>query len=283
MLVRYYRYNQYNLAKQYESSVVVAELAFRRGRMDFPENVHIMPFGFERDRIVKVADRSNADKVVLLDWLDDIERPPYHEAVRQALAESNLEVAEIECNIFDLYETIATITELIVTETEAGNSVYVNLATGGKITAIGGMIACMVTGEAEPYYVRAESYTTRDEPIGHGIEKKMELPNYPMDKPDAQQIEMLGYLVSEFESTREGISYTVRKKDLIEYAKEHELPFAAHYEGDSYNGYYRRLENHILDPLQERGYIEIVERGRQKIVTPTELGKQSYHAFQHVN
>lgn len=251
--------------------------------MDFPDNVHIMPFGFERDRIVEVACRSNADKVVLLDWLDGIERPPYHDDVRQSLADSELVVTELKCDIFDLYETIATITELIVTETEAGNSVYVNLSTGSKITAIGGMIACMVTGAAEPYYVRAEFYTTGDEPVGHGIEKKIELPNYPMAKPDAQLIDLLGYMVTELDATREGISYTVRKKDLIEYGKEHDLPFAAHYDGTSYNGYYRRLENQVLDSMREKGYVEIVERGRQKIVRPTELGKQSYYAFRHVH
>lgn len=251
--------------------------------MDFPDHVHVMPFGFEEDRIVEVAKQSNADKVLLLDWLDGIERPSYHEDVRGALAESNLETEEIECNIFDLYETIATITEVIVTEHEAGNSVYVNLATGSKITAIGGMIACMLTGVAEPYYVRADSYTTGGEPVGHGIEKKIDLPKYPMAKPEPEQVEILGHLVSEAESQREGISYSVRKKDLIEYGKETELPFAAHYDGESYNGYYRRLETHVLDPLREKGYIEVQERGRQKIVVPTELGEQSYYAFKHIH
>lgn len=140
-----------------------------------------------------------------------------------------------------------------------------------------------MTGAAEPYSVRAETYTSSDEPVGHGIEKKIELPRYPMAKPEQQQIEILGYLVDTFESTREGISYTVRKKDLIEYGKNNDLPFATHYDGDSYNGYYRRLENHILEPLEAKEYIEIVERGRQKIVTPTELGQQSYYAFQPVH
>ncbi|MBX0297073.1 DUF6293 family protein [Haloarcula nitratireducens] len=251
--------------------------------MDFPDNVHIMPFGFEQDRIVETARQSNADKVILLDWLDGIERPPFHNDVREALAKSPIESAEIECDIFDLYETIATISELIIAEHDAGNTVYVNLATGSKITAIGGMIACMVTGVAEPYYVRAETYSTGDEPIGHGIEKKIDLPKYPIAKPDPQRIEILGYLVDEAEATREGISYSVRKKDLIEFGLEQELPFAAHYDGDSYNGYYRRLENHVLEPLQEKGYIEIGKRGRQKIVKPTELGKQSYVAFQYVH
>ncbi|WP_241692795.1 HFX_2341 family transcriptional regulator domain-containing protein [Haloarcula salina] len=251
--------------------------------MDFPENIHIMPFGFERDRIVETALRSNADKVVLLDWLDDIERPPYHEDVRTALADSPVVTTEIECNIFDLYETISVIADLIVSEREAGNDVYVNLATGSKITAIGGMIACMVTGGAEPYYVRAEEYSAGDEPVGHGVETKMELPQYPIAKPSPQRIAVLGYLVREEDGLREGISYSVSKKDLIEFGEQENLPFAAHYEGDSYNGYYRRLETHVLDPLLEKGYIEIEERGRQKIVRPAELGRQSYVAFQYVD
>jgi len=251
--------------------------------MDFPENIHIMPFGFEKDRIVETALDSNADKVILLDWLDGIERPPYHADVRKTLAESPIETTEIACNIFDLYETISVIADLIVSEHAAGNRVYVNLATGSKITAIGGMIACMVTGNAAPYYVRAEEYAAGDEPVGHGVETKMDLPQYPIAKPDPQRIAVLGYLVDEEDSVREGLSYSVRKKDLIEFGEQEELPFAAQYDGDSYNGYYRRLENHILDPLLEKGYIEIEERGRQKIVKPTELGRKSYVAFQYVD
>jgi hypothetical protein len=34
-------------------------------------------------------------------------------------------------------------------------AVYVNLASGMKVTAIAGMIACMVTSDAEPIYMHA--------------------------------------------------------------------------------------------------------------------------------
>ena len=111
------------------------------------------------------------------------------------------------------------------------------------ITAMGGMIACMVTGKAEPDYVLAEEYSGGDEPVSHGVETKMDLPQYPIAKPDPQHIAVLGYLVTEEDNLREGISYSVRKKDLTEFGEQEELPVTAHYDGNSYNGQHRWLEN----------------------------------------
>ena len=60
-----------------------------------------------------------------------------------------------------------------------------------------------------------------------------------------RETEILEYLVTEEENLREGISYSVRKKDLIELGEQEELPVTAHYDGNSHSGYYRRLENHL--------------------------------------
>ncbi|PSP32480.1 hypothetical protein BRC64_06585 [Halobacteriales archaeon QH_10_67_22] len=50
------------------------------------------------------------------------------------------------------------------------------IASGSKVTAIGGMIACIATG-ATPYYVRAERYAAEtDGDVAEGIREVTQLP-----------------------------------------------------------------------------------------------------------
>jgi len=137
-------------------------------RVNVAERVHVMPLGFEHDRIVEPAREYRADRVILLDWIaDDIERPAYHEDVLADLDAAGIATERRDCELFDLYDSIAVIAEAVTAEAtpdrddDVPDDVYVNLATGSKITAIGGTIACMVTGDATHYYVRADTRRAR--------------------------------------------------------------------------------------------------------------------------
>ncbi|TKX52073.1 hypothetical protein EXE44_19330, partial [Halorubrum sp. SS7] len=79
----------------------------------------------------------------------------YHETARQRVRDEGIRTETVECDIFNLFSSLGTIAE--ISNRLRDHNVYVNLASGSKVTAIGGMIACMVTG-AIPYYVHAEEY-----------------------------------------------------------------------------------------------------------------------------
>ena len=120
--------------------------------MDVAQRVHLMPVGYENDRIVLSAERFSADRVVLLEYDDQTPHPSYSDTVRERLEDAGFDHETVDCDIFDFYDSLGTIAELATRLDD--HDVYVNLATGSKVTAIGGMIACMATG-ATPYYVRA--------------------------------------------------------------------------------------------------------------------------------
>lgn len=183
-----------------------------------------MPLGFENDRIVSPAKRESADKVILLDYIaDDIERPAYHTEVKRELQNSGVQLKIENCNLFDLYESIATIAAIAVDETEAGNIVYVNLATGSTITGIAGMIACMVTNQTYPYYVQGDEYNAgTEEPIVETAKAPEKLPQYPMEHPEKQHIEILGFIKNKRERGRENTSNSTKiyKKTLYHTVKK---------------------------------------------------------------
>jgi len=256
---------------------------FVGGAVNVAERVHVMPLGFEHDRIVEPAREYRADRVILLDWIaDDIDRPDYHDDVFADLDAAGIAVECRDCKLFDLYDSIAVVAEVVSTEAtpdgdaDVANDVYVNLATGSKITAIGGMIACMVTGDATPYYVRAERYASGAEPVGYGMELAVDLPAYPMERPDSQQIAVLDRLVE---------AGSQSKKQLIRFGAERELPFVRDCDrpfdasGKPTKQAYARLRRHVVEPLEAREFVTVEPVGTTRQVRATEAGRNARTAF----
>lgn len=246
--------------------------------LDIPKQIHLVPLGYEKDRIIEPVLETEPDEVILLEPdpdAEDIVQPTYHEAVRTQIQDAGIEIETMECDIFNLYSSLGTIAEL-ANEFRAHN-VLVNLASGSKVTAIGGMIACMATG-AIPYYVRAEDYAGgKENPVAKGAKPAERLPKYHIEEPEVQEIAMLDYIAE---------NEPVTKQSLIRYGKAEELPFIARYDTDGVQnperGYYRRLNTQIIDPLLDRGFIDVEKHSKYQYVSITESGSNRIQAFRYL-
>jgi hypothetical protein len=242
--------------------------------LEVRDRVHVVPLGYERDRVIVPPVRMGADVVVLVEHAADepADRPDYYDDIFAAFDEAAIRVVELEADIFDLYDALGTIAGLI--REYRGDDVYVNLATGGKVTAIAGMIACMVTEAATPYYVSADTYGDhQQEPVARNVTNISNLPTYPIDAPVPEQIRMLAYIADEG---------PVSKKRLIEHAERRQLPFIADYEGDDAKGKYRKLDSAILTPLAEDGAISLDQQGRRKVARITPDGENTLRGFRYM-
>jgi tRNA(Ile)-lysidine synthase TilS/MesJ len=76
-------------------------------------------------------------------------------------------------------------------------------------------------------------------------------------------------------------AYTVKKKDIIEYAEEQGLAFVADNNPANDKAKFALLNANVIDPLLEDGYVEIEDVGRRKQVTLTETGADALRAFRH--
>lgn len=252
--------------------------------MQAPERVHVAPQGFERDRIVEPARRLKADSLVLLNWGGGAQ-PDFFENVIEDLEESGIDTDVRSCEIYDMYEVIRVVTTVV--QEHKDDQVYVNISTGTKISAIGGMIACMVT-DAVPYYVRPESHgdsTDADPtPVSHGVEEIVELPAYPIDGPDHQHVWILEYLYRHGPCSKKALIQAGKGdgKELAIGDTEFPLPFLADSKADSRKSEYRLLDSRILEPLSEKGFIELEEVGRRTDVDLTPEGENVVTAFSHL-
>ena len=242
--------------------------------MGVRDRVHIVPLGYERDRVVVPPVRMGADVVVLVLHADDDpeDRPDYYVDIFEAFDEAAIRVVEVSADIFDLYDALGTFAGQI--QAYEADDVYVNLATGGKVTAIAGMIACMVTEAATPYYVGADTYGDhQEEPVAQHVTSISNLPTYPIDAPVPQQVQVLAYVAEQ---------EPVSKKELIEYAEDLALPFIADYEGGDVKGKYRKLDSAVLTPLVEDGAVTLDQQGRQKVARITPHGENTLHGFRYM-
>lgn len=246
--------------------------------LDVPRRVHVVPLGYELDRIVEPVVDGDADEVIFLEPDADregVDRPSYHETARERVRAEGVRTETVECDIFNLFSSLGTIAE--ISDELRDHNVYVNLASGSKVTAIGGMIACMVTG-AVPYYVRAEEYAGGEErPVASGAKPPETLPKYPIEEPTAEHIAVLAHVERE---------QPVTKGDLIEYGRREGLPFVERYDAEGVQnperGYYRRLNAHVVDPLAERGFVEVEAHSKYQYLSVTESGSNHLRAFRYL-
>jgi hypothetical protein len=248
------------------------------------ERIHVAPLGFEHDRVVEAAKQLKADCVILLEW-GQSERPDFFEDVYTDLDAAGIEHDVRSCNIFEMYDVVR-VTATIARQ-HPDDDVYVNISTGSKISAIGGMIACMVS-DATPYYVEPEHYGNSDpssiEPVSYGVKNIQELPAYPIDGPEEQHIYVLEYIyrhgpITKIDLIRFGQG---EGKEIPSGAPSDGLPFITDFQSDSKKGRYNLLETHILKPLREKGFIEFTEVGRRTDIELTEEGENTLSAFRHL-
>jgi len=150
--------------------------------------VHIAPVGYEIDRIVLPARQERADKVWLLlhENKSDDKAGPFITKITKQLSKQNIEVKEEYHDRRDLFKIIRAVKNII--EQEKENEIYVNLASGSKIQAIGTMMACMMFNDSDnihPFYVEAANYPGFDskQPLSTGIKDIQNVPPYSIKIP----------------------------------------------------------------------------------------------------
>ncbi len=234
--------------------------------------VHLAPVGFEIDRIVLSAKKRKADRVWLLvhENRSEDKAGPFIEKIKKMLKKQNIEVKIAYHDRLSLFKIIKSIKEII--EKEKGNSVYVNLASGSKIQAIAGMMACMMFNKEKnvfPFYVEAKEYLGfKGQQISSGIKEPLDIPSYEIQTPGKKLIAALKII-----QERGG---KLTKKERAELADKQKI-IVINAEKDNYTqARFASLDKNIIHPLLEHWkFIEVEKIGRNHWIKMTEVGKNA--------
>jgi len=234
--------------------------------------VHIAPVGYEIDRIVLSAKQERADRVWLLlhENKSDDKAGPFVTKTTAQLEKLNIEIKEEYHDRRDLFKIIRAVKNII--QKEKGNEIYVNLASGSKIQAIGTMMACMMFNHDDsvhPYYVEAANYPGFDakKPLSTGIKEIVDVPPYSIKIPDQKLVSALQIITEHNDK--------LTKKEMAQFAEEKELITINAKEKNHSMARYASLDKNIIQPLKEWGFISVEKVGRNHWIKITEEGKNA--------
>ena len=234
--------------------------------------VHVAPVGYEVDRIVLSAKQERADKVWLLvhENKSDDKAVPFVSKITKQLEKLQIEVVQESHDRRDLFQIIRVVKNII--QQEKGNEIFVNLASGSKIQAIGTMMACMMFNDSEnihPFYVEAEHYPGFDAktPLSTGIKEIVNVPPYTIKIPDQKLIDALKIIQEN--------NGKLTKKEMAKLAEEQKLITINAMNDNHSMARFASLDKNIIQPLEEWGFIQIEKVGRNRWITITQEGQNA--------
>ena len=236
--------------------------------------VHIAPVGFQFLRVTEPLITMQADKVYLVSYARDDDAAKFFKQIVKHLEDNyeHIKVEEVFLDIWDLYECIEKFREIILEE--RGNHTYINVSTGTKITAIAGMLACMLWG-ATPYYAPV-SYPSPKEssvPQTEHVEEPDILPTYDINKPKREYMLVLNLIKEAGGRMRKAhLIEKLERLDVIRPKDEQKTEFT---EGAKHS----QLRA-ILKPMEtEWKYVRVEASGRRSDVFLTDQGDAALRIF----
>ena len=235
--------------------------------------VQIAPVGYEIDRVVLPAKQEKADKVWLLIHENKSEDKaiPFISKITNQLEKLGIEVIQESHDRRDLFQIIRAVKNII--EKENGNEIYVNLASGSKIQAIGTMMACMMfnhNSNVHPFYVEAKNYPGFDakKPLSTGIKEIQNVPPYSIKIPDMKLVDALRIIKEN--------SGKITKKKMAELAEKNNL-ISINPKDEEHRSMVRftTLDKNIIQPLEEWGFIDVEKIGRNRWIKLTQEGRNA--------
>jgi hypothetical protein len=244
--------------------------------------IHIVPVGFEIERITEALAAERADRVYLVTRNGPDEAAPFVEEVARRLRRAPwpIDVRIVRTDLWNTFEALAAYRRIFSAERRAERAapgtlpLRVNVSTGTKITAIAGTLACMLW-LGEPYYVQVSRswYSGRAPRVRsvHDVVERVEpVSVYELRAPARELVEVLEALA------RRGGS--LRKRDLL---RELGLdrPAADTGRAPSPQAQHGRLARR-LEPLERRwGFVAAESAGPRARVRLTEQGRLALVLF----
>jgi len=232
--------------------------------------IHIAPVAFEVDRVVIPAVRMKADKV----WLvahEDVAKDKsikYRQKIERQLEKKGIKTEVVFANRLRLFPIIKAVTEIIFKERK--NDIYVNVATGSKIHAIGCMMACMLFDDREkihPFYAQAEQYPEYEGSLQqtYGVAEIHSLPTYRIGTPKRELLEAMKII--------KDAGGRIQKKKMAEEAEKRKIIIVNAKKQNFTQARFASLDKNIVQPLVDTwGFVEVEKIGRNRWLKLTDDG-----------
>ena len=188
--------------------------------------------------------------------------------LRRSWKKTGIKTEVAFANRSEAFPIIKAVTEIIFKERK--NDIYVNVATGSKIHAIGCMMACMLFDDREkihPFYAQAEQYPEYDGKLQqtYGVAEIHPLPTYRIGTPKRELLEAMRII--------KDAGGRIQKKKMAEEAEKRKIIIVNAKKQNFTQARFASLDKNIVQPLVETwGFVEVEKIGRNRWLKMTEDG-----------
>jgi hypothetical protein len=250
--------------------------------------VHVAPVGLDTpERIIDPLERYKADRVYLGGHGSVDVKSEVYKVVWNHLKSRHpeIELRSFSVDVWDLFSCLNEYRKIFVAE--SSNHIYVNVSTGSRIAAIGGMLSCMIWG-GTPYYAKIDFSGAEPEnqkkdtplrnevsvlPVGKAKVSTVEtLPVYRIMKPSDDMLKIL-FIIQQ-------AGGKLSKKHLIEKLQSEDvrlIPVSS--DAQTKSASHSRLKPFLEPMTQEWGFVTVKYKGRKSEVLLTEQGRKALKIF----
>jgi hypothetical protein len=242
-----------------------------------PERVHIVPTGYEVDRVVRPAERLKAERVILLANLREQDRASkFREQVIAELARKGIAHEVVRAPIFELGPTLDAILRLL--HGHRRDQLSVNISAGSKIQALAGCLAAMILRaegiDVTVYYAEPERYRENPPktPLSYGLEQIIEVAPLSLPTPPEEVRLAIRLLTKrDYHKLELALSLTqVGGLDADRVGKD-----GAPVDDRARVSLQAAVDQKVVQPLVRAGYASVTKVGRRSMVSLTEAGRRA--------
>jgi hypothetical protein len=193
--------------------------------------------------------------------------------------EKYLQIEKRTMDIWDLFDCLQTYKKIMKDEEEKGGKnthIYVNIATGNKVSSVAGTMACMIW-KGTPYYAHMEYNNKKDPADGlpdEDVTEIQEIPVYSINKPKSESLAVLKIL----DGTNEQKPKMMKKGNLIEELENLGLIDKNASIGAKHSKL-KGLLNSISIAGSDNPLVEVEYKGKQSNVILTTQGESTLKIF----
>lgn len=241
------------------------------------KRIHIVPVGYDYySRVVEPLLDPRADKIFFIRHEKGAIRghDKFFNSITREIKKVDIKYGEIQTDIWDLFQCVEIFRKIIQDEIKRENHVYINVSTGTKVTAMAGILACMMWNQT-PYYVKLKNPTKKSiKTIPKiAVEESERLPIFDIKKPDYKTMKILEKIASYKDEM-------LRKWQLTDYLVNEKIIRPTNPKKIfTVNAKLAQLQNIILPMEKEWGFVESEHRGSRSQVKITKKGKQALKIF----
>jgi hypothetical protein len=242
-----------------------------------PSRIHVVPTGFEIERVVLPATALKAEKLILLANLPKGDRAAkFRTSVIEELERRGIDYEVVRAPIFDLGKTLDVVVRIL--RAHSRDNLSINISAGSKIQALAGCLASMILRaegiEVTVYYAEPKRYreSPPKTPLSFGLRQIIEVAPIALPTP-SEEVKLAMQLLTTKPHHKLELALALVSRGALDSSRVGQN--GGPIDDKARVSLQAAVDQKVVQPLIRAGYATAQKKGRRSIVSLTEAGRRA--------